>query len=224
MPAPVSPYHAPGFYADALRKGRHRDIVGGRWEETGRAQMKLLLDAGLQPQHRLLDIGCGSLRLGCKAVPYLDPGHYWGTDLSAALMHHGHQTELPDPARLSPDHLIADSDFNFPGVPPDIEYAIAFAVFTHLPLTHLHRALTQIHACFPRLQNLLFTVFLAPDATTMLKALRQPDGVVTHASRAPYHFLAEAVLDLTDASGFDAEICTTRLPRGQILCTASPRS
>ena len=220
MPTLISPYHAPNFYADALAKGRHRDIVGGRWEETGRAQIKLLRDAGLQPQHRLLDIGCGSLRLGCKAVPYLDQGNYWGTDPSAALMRHGHLTELADPARLSPDHLIADVDFNFPGVPPDINYAIAFAVFTHLPISHLHRALTQIRACFPTLHRLLFTVFLAPDPAALPYPVRQPDGVVTHAGRAPYHFLAEDVLDLTRACGFDPELQTTRLPRGQVLCTA----
>ena len=100
MTRPVSPYLAPNFYAEALRKGRHRDIVGGRWDETGRIQLKILEEHGLQPHHHLLDIGCGSLRLGCKAVPYLDPGHYWGTDLSA-LMQRGRQTELADPARLS---------------------------------------------------------------------------------------------------------------------------
>ena len=82
----ISPYHAPDFYKDALAKGRHRDIVGGRWDETGRIQMQLLLEAGLLPQHHLLDIGAGSLRLGCKAVPYLNPGHYWATDLSGALL------------------------------------------------------------------------------------------------------------------------------------------
>ena len=79
---PISPYLVPNFYADALSKGRHRDIVGGRWEETGRVQMAALRAEGLMPHHRLLDIGAGALRLGCKAVPYLDAGHYWATDLS----------------------------------------------------------------------------------------------------------------------------------------------
>ena len=37
--------------------------------------MALLLAEGLRPEHHLLDIGCGSLRLGCKAVPYLARNH-----------------------------------------------------------------------------------------------------------------------------------------------------
>ncbi len=217
----ISPYHAPDFYREALAKGRHRDIVGGRWEETGRIQMQLLRDAGLQPRHHLLDIGAGSLRLGCKAVPYLDPGHYWATDLSGALMRQGHASELADPARLPPHHLIEDADFSFPGVPATITHALAFAVFTHLPMNHLRRALTQIQARFPALERLLFTVFLAPDAITALGPVKQPDGVVTHDTRAPYHMLARDVSHLLSTSGFVGAAQTQRLPRGQVLFHAT---
>lgn len=216
----ISPYHAPDFYKEALADGRHRDIVGGRWDETGRIQMQLLLDAGLQPPHRLLDIGCGSLRLGCRAVPFLHPGHYWGTDLSGPLMQKGHAAELADKTRLPVSQLIEDADFSFPGVPDTIDFAIAFAVFTHLPLNHLRRALTQVRTRFPALQSFLFTVFLAPDAQASLRPVRQPDGVVTHDIRAPYHCLAEDVLHLCRTSGFAAELHPTRLPRGQVLCVA----
>jgi hypothetical protein len=219
---PISPYHAPGFYDQALAQGRHRDIVGGRWEETGLVQMQLLLAAGLDPHHRLLDIGAGSLRLGCRAVPYLLPDHYWATDLSGALMRRGYDTELTDKSRLTPDHLIEDANFDFNGLPDDIDYAIAFAVFTHLPLTFLQAALPKIRRHFPRLQKLLFTVFLAPDATQASAPLRQPDGVVTHPDRAPYHHLAADVLAATQAAGFAAKLSDPYLPRGQRLCTALP--
>jgi len=216
---PISPYHAPGFYDTALARGRHRDIVGGRWNETGTIQMDLLRAAGLQPHHRLLDIGAGSLRLGCKAVPWLHPGHYWATDLSGALMRRGYDLELAEKDRLPPGQLVEDGDFAFPGLPDDIDFAIAFAVFTHLPLDHLARALSRIRARFPRLQRLLFTVFLAPEGTANL---RQPDGVVTHAARAPYHFSEAAVQAVVTAAGFAASRQPARLPRGQELWWATP--
>ncbi len=222
MRGAISPYHAPDFYDQALAKGQHRDIVGGRWDETGRIQMALLLDEGLRPDHHLLDIGAGSLRLGCKAVPYLDPGHYWATDLSGALMRRGYDTELADKTRLPRAHLIEDAEFGFPGVPPTITHALAFAVFTHLPMNHLRRALLTLRARFPALETLLFTVFLAPDAAASLGPVRQPDGVVTHGARAPYHMLAEDVVHLCNASGFAVEIRADRLPRGQVLCRATP--
>ena len=221
MPRPISPYHKPGFYADALAKGRHREIVGGRWDETGRAQMAALIAAGLLPHHKLLDIGAGALRLGCKAVPYLDPGNYWATDLSGALMAEGHARELTDPTRLAAGNLVEDADFSFPGIPADIDFAICFAVFTHLPLSCLGPALMRIHASFPQLQRLLFTVFLTPDEAHAA-AFRQPDGVVTHPDRAPYHHRASEIAVLAQKAGFALARSDIRLPRGQCLYTATP--
>jgi hypothetical protein len=217
---PASPYLAPDFYDRALSQGRHRDIVGGRWDETGRLQLALLQTHGLQPHHRLLDIGAGSLRLGCKAVPFLDPGNYWATDASGALMLRGHQTELPDPARLRPDHLVQDADFAFPGIPPDIDFAIAFAVFTHLPADVLRPALVRLRAACPGLSSMLLTVFLAPKDHT--GPLRQPDGVVTHSDRPPWHRPAADVLADLAAAGFLPALHPDRLPRGQRLIVARP--
>jgi SAM-dependent methyltransferase len=221
MPTPLtSPYLAPGFYDDALANDRHRDIVGGRWDETGRIQMAVLVAEGLQPHHRLLDIGCGSLRLGCKAVPFLDPGNYWGTDASLALMRRGHERELADPERLPPSQLVEDSGFAFPGVPDSIDFAIAFGVFTHLPSPMLRQALTSARAHLPRLRRLLFTVFLAPEGHD--GPLAQPDGVVTHPHRAPCHRTLAAIEDDVQAAGFLPDWRDVMLPRGQRLCVAMP--
>jgi hypothetical protein len=220
MTRPLSPYLAPGFYEDALAKGRHRDIVGGRWGETGRVQMRLLRQAGLEPRHRLLDIGCGCLRLGHMAVPFLDSGHYWGTDASGALMRRGWEVELAEEgrARLPVSQLVEDADFLFPGIPPEIDYAIAFGVFTHLPAPALATCLSTIQRRFPDLSAFLFTVFEGDGGS-----VRQPDGVVTHSDRAPYHRpAAEIVGALTDA-GFAGIRSDDVLPRGQRLWIARPR-
>lgn len=216
----ISPYHAPDFYSDALSKGRHRDIVGGRWEETGRIQMALLQDEGLRPEHHLLDVGAGALRLGCKAVTYLEPGHYWATDYSGPLLLKGYEVEISDKSCLSPRQLVEDRNFDFPGIPEHITHILAFAVFTHLPANHLRRALIRIKECFPNLQKFMFTVFLAPDVLTSVRPVKQPDGVVTHDTRAPYHLIAEDVLHFCAASGFSAEVRANRLPRGQVLIVA----
>ncbi len=216
MAHPVSPYLEPGFYDDALAKGRHRDIVGGRWDETGRIQMQLLRDAGMQPHHHLLDIGAGALRLGCKAVPYLHPGHYWATDASRALMLRGRAVELADPARLPEDHLIEDATFAFPGVPQTIDFAIAFGVFTHLPPASLQTALATARPHLCKLQALLLTVFLAPPDRAGA-AFRQADGVVTHPGRPPYHSTGDQVQATASAAGWAARPSSVILPRGQAL-------
>jgi hypothetical protein len=217
---PASPYLVPGFYDRALAEGRHRDIVGGRWEETGRVQMDILRTAGLQPHHHLLDIGAGSLRLGCKAVPYLHPGHYWATDASRALMLRGRAVELPDPARLPEDHLIEDAEFHLPGVPEGIDFAIAFGVFTHLPAETLRRALSRLGPRLPRLCALLLTVFLVPEGHQ--GPFRQADGVVTHPDRTPWHLTEAEVQAIACETGWQLARDPARLPRGQALFTGRP--
>lgn len=178
--------------------------------------MAVLLAAGMTPGDTLLDIGCGSLRLGHKAVPFLRPGHYWGTDASLALMRHGRLSELPDPNLLPEDHLVEDTTFAFPGIPDTITLAIAFGVFTHLPHADLKTALTNLRR-FPNIRATLFTVFLS-DAPT---ATRQPDGVVTHPDRPPYHLPEATVRDTIAAAGFIPTRLPTLLPRGQVLWSAT---
>jgi SAM-dependent methyltransferase len=217
---PASPYLAPGFYEDALARGRHRDIVGGRWDETARVQMAILTAEGMQPHHRLLDIGCGSLRLGHKAVAFLHQGHYWGTDASLALMRRGHERELADPARLPVAQLVQDADFTFPGIPADIDFAIAFGVFTHLPAPMLHLALRNASDRLPHLIRLLLTVFIAPADHN--GPFAQPDGVVTHPDRPPYHRPKAAIEQDARDAGFAPAWRDTLLPRGQRLCVLTP--
>lgn len=178
--------------------------------------MAALVAAGMTPEDHLLDIGCGALRLGHKAVPFLHPGHYWGTDASLALMRHGRLTELPDPDRLPLDHLVEDAAFAFPGIPDTVTLAIAFGVFTHLPHADLATALQNLRR-FPNLRATLFTVFLsdAPGPT------RQPDGVVTHPDRPPYHLAEARVARTVREAGFTPTRLSTLLPRGQVLWSAT---
>lgn len=81
------------FRSDHLaRYARHTDrrveldpkaAIGGMWEEIGQLQIDFLKSEGLLPAHRLLDIGCGTLRGGRHFIGYLDAGRYTGTELSA---------------------------------------------------------------------------------------------------------------------------------------------
>jgi hypothetical protein len=116
--------------------------------------------------------------------------------------------------------LVEDAGFAYPGIPASITMAIAFGVFTHLPDSALRPALVRLRARCPALRKLLLTVFLCPDGQT--GALRQPDGVVTHPDRPPWHRPARAVEMDAEAAGFTAQWRDRQLPRGQRLCVLQP--
>lgn len=50
------------------------------YDKIGNIVFNLLLKYGLKPEHKLLDIGCGSLRVGKHIIKYLDKYNYCGLE------------------------------------------------------------------------------------------------------------------------------------------------
>jgi SAM-dependent methyltransferase len=123
----------------------HRRVVGGLWDEIGRLQFEYLVSHGLAPHHRLLDIGCGSLRGGVHFIAYLDPDRYSGVDQSAELIEAGLREELSATLREGkrPQFLVMQ-DFAFAALGRRFDYGLAQSVFTHLPLTAIVRCLQNL--------------------------------------------------------------------------------
>ena len=62
------------------------DASRNNWDSHGNLQRDFLIMQGLQPNHMLLEIGCGAGRLARKAVPYLAASCYYGLDISGAAV------------------------------------------------------------------------------------------------------------------------------------------
>src|SRR5438477_9754533 len=56
----------------------------------------LLTTLGLRQHHSLLDIGCGSLRIGRLLIPYLNRGKYFGIEPAEWLVAEGIKDELSE--------------------------------------------------------------------------------------------------------------------------------
>src|SRR5215831_2791013 len=54
----------------------------------------LLTTLGLRQHHSLLDVGCGSLRIGRLLIPYLNQGNYFGIEPNEWLVQQGIKREL----------------------------------------------------------------------------------------------------------------------------------
>lgn len=111
----------------------YRKEVGGLWEEMGKLQFDFLLLNGLKPNNSLLDIGCGSLRLGRLVIPYLNPEKYCGVDMQDWLIREGLEKELSDDVLLEklPSFIVSDS-FDFSNIDFAPDYIMAQSLFSHL--------------------------------------------------------------------------------------------
>ena len=84
------PHPSLGAVAYAGRPlGYRRELSGSSFGAVGYDHW--LRFAGHVPARatRLVDYGCGSLRLGQHAIRYLDAGCYWGIDVSPRFLHEG---------------------------------------------------------------------------------------------------------------------------------------
>lgn len=199
----LSPYYNLDQVAANVRKGQHREIIGGMWEEIGRLQLDFLIKQGLKPQDRLVDIGCGSLRGGVQFVSYLDADRYYGIDLSKELLDAGWSQEIVPlglDKKLPRSHLGVTDSFDLKDFGVSFDVGIAQSVFSHLPLSYLKDCLTRIAPYFVPGAKFFVTCFLAPDDKFSRPLMQGSGGVVTHPDKDPYHYTAS---QLSQALGAD---------------------
>ncbi len=174
---------------EEMEQGRHRQLVGGQWEEIGKLQFDFLVEQGLQPHHRLLDVGCGAMRGGIHFAAYLEPQRYFGIDVNEDLLEAARRVEIPTAGlteKVPPDHLRASTRFEVPfGVAFD--YAIAVSVFTHLPLNHVRLCLHQVAQAMGPGGRFFATYFPVPEDSPY-DVLQKQVIVTTQAERDPFHY------------------------------------
>jgi SAM-dependent methyltransferase len=74
----------------------YRAYVGppDRYDFMSASQFALMFALGLRDYHKVLDIGCGSLRLGRLLIPFLRPANYFGIDPNRWLIDDAVDREL----------------------------------------------------------------------------------------------------------------------------------
>jgi SAM-dependent methyltransferase len=102
------------------------------WDAHGELQRDFLICQGLKPEHRLLDIGCGTGRLARKVVPYLDRERYFGVDIAEAAVITATELSLDEGwGGKRPTFWIGE--IPAPPAAPPMDMLWSFSVFIHLP-------------------------------------------------------------------------------------------
>lgn len=130
-------YH--DYYVENVNKiinsGKEHPTLGGnirdrdRFERTAVAELEFLKSQGLITSSRIVDFGCGSLRLGRKLIEYLAPNCYTGLDVTTDFINAG-KNEL-DSSLLQ----VKKPCFGVIGVDDDgieCDYLISTAVLYHV--------------------------------------------------------------------------------------------
>lgn len=117
------------------------------FDEMREWQINFLIDQGLAKDDKLLDIGCGVLRGGIPLIEYLNPGNYYGMDISEEALDVGrefideHELEYKKPT------LINNKDLRFLELElKNVTFDMVWAqsVLTHLPPEKIHKLLGNL--------------------------------------------------------------------------------
>ncbi|MFQ3226699.1 MAG: SAM-dependent methyltransferase [Porticoccaceae bacterium] len=155
----------------------------------------LLTCTGLRQDHKVLDVGCGSLRNGRLLIPYLNNGNYFGVDPNKWLIDDGIKNEIgEDLVQIKkPTFSYSDSLKDFKQ-PLGIDYAFAQSIFSHTGLDLLEKWLSEVSYHLKE-DGVLFATFLIDDKDSQeagwvypgcVKFI--PDTVFQIASKHGLHF------------------------------------
>jgi SAM-dependent methyltransferase len=208
-PRPGASYLA--RYRDTTDKHVDKDPkrgIGGKWEEVGRLQFDFLVGKGLQPQHTLLDIGCGTLRGGRHFIRFLDAGHYTGTELSPRAIAHARElVEREGIAEKRPNLLVSESGaLTFREFPDQrFDFMLAQSVFTHLGPEHIEECFAHVGRVMHESSVFYFTY----------QRGEHPKRTGPRKFKYPFSFFEE----LAERHGFELEDASADYPhpRGQLM-------
>nr|VFK20220.1 MAG: Methyltransferase domain-containing protein [Candidatus Kentron sp. LFY] len=184
----------------------HREFVGGLWEEIGALQYNFLLKRGLKPHHKLLDIGCGSLRGGCHFIKYLDEGNYYGLDINSSLIEAG-KLEIEEAALESKyPNLLVDEQFRFERFNEYFDFMLSQSLFTHLPMNIIVRCLCEVRNHL-KPGGVYFSTFLqAPKSAHLDEIHHNPGGFITNYDCAPFHYSFEELSWMASIAELEATL------------------
>lgn len=103
-----------------------------QYDFMGATQFRLLCALGLRSRHRVLDLGCGSLRAGRLLIPYLDAGCYFGIEPNAWLIDEAIGQELGnDLIAIKKPRFDRNADFRTDVFGETFDFIVAQSIFSH---------------------------------------------------------------------------------------------
>lgn len=117
----------------------------GKWREDRTFQIRALERLGLEPVHRLLEIGCGPLLAGAPLIRFLEPGSYTGVDVSEERLAAAKQAVARFALKDRKPTLVRSDDFGLERLPArSFDRIWSYQVVLHLTLPLVHRFMAAV--------------------------------------------------------------------------------
>lgn len=166
----------------------------------------LLTSVGVRQNHKLIDIGCGSLRLGRLFIPYLNQGCYFGVEPNKWLVDKGIKNEVgKSQIKIKKPRFIYSGSLSELGDYIGADFAVAQSIFSHCGLDLIDGWLKD---CSSHLNDsgVLLATFLTDDEDFVGKGWIYPGCV---------NYKVSTMSDLARSHGFNFQMLDWYHPRQQ---------
>jgi len=123
-------------YKKFIGKADDYDIIGA-------LQFNILTSLGLRATDKVLDVGCGALRLGRLLITYLNKNNYYGLEPEQWLVTNAIDKEVSH-GLIELKKPVFEYNENFKTTGIDFDYVICNSVFIHASLEQIKSAIRNI--------------------------------------------------------------------------------
>jgi SAM-dependent methyltransferase len=117
------------------------------FERMGRAGFELLFAEGLQPNSKLLDVGCGALRVGYWVMRFLDPDSYFGIEVRQDMLRVGLEEVVePGVVERANARFSHNDEFDFSVFGERFDFVFARSIWSHASKTQISAMLASFAA------------------------------------------------------------------------------
>lgn len=148
------------------------NAVGGLWDTVGPLQYNYLLKEELKPEHKLLDVCCGSFRVGRFLINYLEKNNYFGFDANSQLIDAGIKNVLSQLDNLNEKIdfstqiktlRIDDNLIDYANIYDKMDYIWIHAVADHIQPEIFLKHLCEMSKIMHNSTKMYVTIFLDED-------------------------------------------------------------
>lgn len=134
------------------------------FEMLGQAKCKSLLEQGLSPDSKVLDVGCGTGQLTGPISDVLGPaGLYYGTDVADTAIDFCKRK-----FRLSNFHFVKNDNASIPIEGLEFDFIYLGSVFTHMYPDDIHKMLEDLRRLMAQTGCVMADAFVSPDIETFI--------------------------------------------------------
>lgn len=116
------------------------------FEQVGRETIITLLQNGLRPDHKILDFGCGALRLGYWIMRLVERGNYYGIEPDVGMLKSGLKYALgANLMQAKRPKFSTNRECDFSVFDVEFDFVVARSILTHSTPAMLRSILSSFH-------------------------------------------------------------------------------